>query len=141
WIIFSLLGLVIFGFFPATMSMFTIARNWTLGRTDIPIFKTFLQSFRLNFVQINVIGYCLVFIGCLLYVDLRFFQMSQHLILSLMSFFILFALLIYFIVLLYIFPVFVHFKFKLFEYIKHSIIITVGKPLQSIMMIVGSYLV
>lgn len=141
WIIFSLLGIVFLGFFPATATMFGITRKWLLGEKDIPIFKTFLKLYKTNFIESNIIGSLLLIFGAILYIDLRFFQTTDSILLSFFNFFIIFAFFIYFVVVLYIFPVYVHYKLKIFEYIKHSIIIVIGKPLHSIMMIVGSYLV
>lgn len=141
WLLFTVVGLIALGIFPATAAMFAVTRKWIQGETDVPIFTTFLESFKSSFIQINLVGYCLLLLGLFLYVDLRFFQSSQQILLSLLTFFILFAFLVYFTVLLYIFPVFVHFKFKTLEYIKYSFIIAVGRPLQTITMIVGSFLV
>src|SRR5690625_6342583 len=39
WIAFSLVGIIILGFFPATIGMFTVIRKWIQGDGDIPIFK------------------------------------------------------------------------------------------------------
>src|SRR5699024_5824953 len=88
----------------------------------------------------NIIGYVSVVAGLILYIDLQFFRASNHLLLSVLAFLIIFALIIYFAVVLYIFPMYVHFKFQTIEYIKQSIIVVIGKPLNTIMMIVGSYL-
>ncbi|SHG46950.1 YesL family protein [Ornithinibacillus halophilus] len=140
WISFSLLGLVLFGFFPATAAMFSVTRKWVLGDKEIPVFKTFWKSYKEGFIQMNIIGSVLTLIGLILYVDLRFFQAADHVLVSFLAFFVIFALFIFFAVLLYIFPMYVHYKFKTFEYIKKSLVIVIGKPLNAIMMIVGSYL-
>jgi uncharacterized membrane protein YesL len=141
WILFTLMGVVIFGFFPATVAMFTVVREWLIGEKDIPVFKTFWGAYKQNFIQANLVGFILIVIGLILYVDLRFFQTSEQFILQLFSFLIFFALLIYFALLLYVFPVYVHFNFKTFEYIKYSFVMAIGRPLVTIMMIVGSALV
>ncbi|MFD1848623.1 YesL family protein [Oceanobacillus bengalensis] len=140
WIVFSLLGLVAFGFFPATAAMFAVARKWVFGETEIPVFKTFWKTYKTGFLQTNIIGFISALVGILLYVDLRFFQNSEHVLLSFLAFFIIFALFIYFAAVLYIFPMYVHFDFKTLEYLKQAIILVIGKPLNTIMIIVGSYL-
>lgn len=140
WIGFSLLGLVVFGFFPATQAMFAVTRKWVLGEKDIPVFKTFWQSYKNSFLQMNIIGYVLSLAGLILYIDLQFFQTSEHILFSFLAFFVIIAFFIFFAVLLYIFPIYVHFRFKTFEYLKKSLFIVLGKPLSTIMMIVGSYL-
>lgn len=141
WVLFTILGLGIFGFFPATAAMFSIMRKWVLGDKDFPIFKTFWQTFKSSLFEMNVIGYVLLLLGLLLYVDLRFFQTATNIFAAGLSFLMIFLLLIYFVMILYVFPIYSHYNYKLFEYIKYSFIITLGKPLNSIMMIVGSFLV
>ncbi len=49
WGLFTLAGLVLFGFMPATVAMFTVIRKWLMGETDIPVFKTFFASFKKRF--------------------------------------------------------------------------------------------
>ena len=141
WLLFSILGLVVLGFFPATAAMFSINRKWTLGEKDIPIFKSFWETFKESFVQVNLVGYMLVILGYFLYVDLRFFQGTEQFFISLFSYVIIFSLFIYFCVILYIFPVYVHYQYKTMEYIKYSIVVAMGKPIYTIMMVVGSFLV
>ncbi|MFD1607479.1 YesL family protein [Oceanobacillus luteolus] len=140
WIIFSLAGLVVFGFFPATQAMFAVTRRWILGEKEIPVFKTFWQAYKAGFVQVNIIGYVLTILGVILYIDLKFFQQSEHLLFSVLAFFIIFAMFIFFAMILYIFPMYVHYKFKTLEYLRKAFVIVLGKPLNTIMMIVGSYL-
>lgn len=141
WVVFSLLGVVALGLFPATAAMFSVIRKWLIGENDIPIFKTFLEHYKSEFVQTNLLGYAMILLGAVLYIDLRFFQSSGGIITLVLSYFFLFLLLVYFVVLLYIFPVFVHYQFKTFEYIKYALILAVGRPFQTIFMIVGSLLV
>ena len=45
WILFSLAGGVIFGFFPATIAMFAIAREWLKGNRNTN-FNTFWKHYR-----------------------------------------------------------------------------------------------
>lgn len=141
WFIFTIAGLVVFGIFPATAAMFSVTRKWMMGDTDIPVFQTFWNTYKTSFLQINIIGSTIVLIGAILYIDLRFFQTSEHVLLSFLAFFIIFALFIYFAVVLYIFPLYVHFQLNTMEYLKKTLILVIGKPIHTIMMIVGCYLV
>lgn len=140
WIVFSLAGLVVFGIFPSTAAMFSVTRKWVLGDADIPVFQTFWKNYEKSFIQMNIIGYVLTILGIVLYIDLRFFQQSGKFLFSVLAFFIIFGMFNFFAVILYIFPMYVHYEFKTFEYIKKAFVIVLGKPLNTIMMIVGSYL-
>ncbi len=141
WVAFSLLGAIVLGVFPATAAMFSVVRKWMLGETDIPIFKTFWQHYKSEFVQTNLLGFAMVLIGAVLYIDLRFFQSSEGMITLVLSYLFLFLLLVFFTIALYIFPVFVHYQFKTLEYIKYALIMAIGRPIQTILMIIGSLLV
>src|SRR5699024_12292779 len=57
WIIFSILGLGVFGIFPATASVFTVARKLLEEGEDVPIFQTFFHSYKSIFFLAIVIGY------------------------------------------------------------------------------------
>src|SRR5690625_7900357 len=49
WIIFTILGLGILGFFPSTVAMFGVFRLCVVGEKDIDIFPLFLFKFRNEF--------------------------------------------------------------------------------------------
>src|SRR5690625_362565 len=78
WIAFSLMGLVVFGLFPATVSMFAVTRKWVMGDTEIPIFKTFWASYKTEFKQANIVGYIILVIGFFLYFDFLFDQSHEN---------------------------------------------------------------
>jgi uncharacterized membrane protein YesL len=106
WLLFTLLGFVLFGVGPATYAMFTVMRQWIRGNKDLPIFKNFLQAFRSGFKESVLIGILYLASGIILYVDLLYVQ-SQVLrgLLIVIGF-------IYLISLCYIFPIMVHYDWK-----------------------------
>jgi uncharacterized membrane protein YesL len=137
WIFFTLAGLILFGFVPATVGMFTVVRKWIMGEEDIPVFKTFWQAYRSEFINANLLGLYLVMIGFIIYFDLRFFQ-AQNGILFLVLFYVSIGIFfIYLTSLLFFFPVFVHYDLKGVKYIKQSFLIAISHPFQSILMVVG----
>src|SRR5699024_9005025 len=73
WIVFTAAGLIIFGFFPATGSMFTVIRKWIRKEYDIPVFRLFWSTYRSEFVRLNGIGFIFFVIGIVLYIDFRYF--------------------------------------------------------------------
>jgi len=138
WIAFTLLGAVILGFFPATVSMFTVVRKWAMGDSEIPIFKTFWQTYRKEFLKINQLGLILVGIGYLLFLDMMFFKNTVGPTLQPLFYVLLVLFIIYFVVILYIFPVYVHYNFKIIESIKYAFIMGVGRLFQTALMILCS---
>lgn len=104
WFVFTMLGLGVFGFMPATTALFSVTRKWIMGKTDIPIFKTFWQAYRGEFFRSNAIGLILAAAGIIIYVDLAFIY-PDHLLLHVLRFVIMVFGFLFLIMLFYMFPV------------------------------------
>jgi uncharacterized membrane protein YesL len=139
WISFSLLGLIIFGFFPATVAMFAVARKWMLGNDEMSIFKTFWTAYKREFLKSNVLGVIIVAIGLILYIDFQFVQHAANSFVSILyvPFFII--TLIFISMLFYIIPIFVHYDMKLSQVIKNSFFVMIMNPLSTFYMLIGSF--
>lgn len=135
WILFSLLGLIVFGLAPATTAMYTVSRKWIKGEHNIPVFSTFWSAYRKEFVIANVLALIMLLIGMMLYVDIKLLQQMNSIIFHIISFILFGILLMYFAALLYLFPLYVHFKLKVYQYIQLSFLYAVSYPMQSILMI------
>jgi uncharacterized membrane protein YesL len=138
WISFSLLGLIVLGAGPSTVAMYTVTRKWLTGNLDIPIFKTFFQTYKKEFQRGNLLGIILFCILAVFWIDFKIFAVMDAefsvvtILLSSLS-------LVFFVLLLFIFPVYVHFNIKLSEVFKFSVLIGFSKPFYSLMMIAGSF--
>ncbi|MBP3041698.1 YesL family protein [Bacillaceae bacterium Marseille-Q3522] len=137
WIICTITGLGVLGIFPATSAMFAVTRRWVIGEKDIPVFRTFWQYFKADFIKVNILGYLLTILGVFLFIDLKFFQSIIHPVYSIISMIFVVLLFLYFVVILYIFPIYVHYDLKLREYIKYALIIAIGRPMQTLAMMLG----
>ncbi|MFJ5760908.1 YesL family protein [Neobacillus sp. NPDC093182] len=139
WISFSLLGLIIFGFFPATVAMFAVARKWMLGNDEMSIFKTFWTAYKREFLKSNILGVIIVSIGLILYIDFQFVQHAANSFFSFLyvPFFII--TLIFISMLFYIIPIFVHYDMKLSQVIKNSFFVMIMNPLSTFYMLIGSF--
>ena len=138
WILFSALGLFAFGIFPATAAMFAVIRKLNMAKEDVHVFKLFWKTYKFEFMKSNLIGYIFLMVGFLLYVDLRVLQQLDssllNLILTVATFILVF---LYLLTLLYVFPVFVHLNLKTVEYIKYAFILAIGKPKQSLLILLA----
>ncbi|WNS79001.1 YesL family protein [Domibacillus sp. DTU_2020_1001157_1_SI_ALB_TIR_016] len=137
WIGFSLIGLVVLGFFPATISMFTIIRKWLMGDTDIPIFRTFWTTYKSEFIRSNGLGLLVVAIAGLIVLDLVFMKNSGNSFISVVQiplYIIMFAAVM---TMFYLFPVYVHYELKLAQIIKNSFLMMLINPLENLTMIAG----
>jgi uncharacterized membrane protein YesL len=137
WIAFTLVGLIIFGVGPATIAMYTVTRKWLTESPDIPIFKTFFEAYKKEFRKGNVLGIILFSIGAILYVDFMVLDLlSQETSILKVIFSSLFV--VFVMMLLYIFPVFVHYDIPLSKNFKYALIIGFTRPLYSLGMIIGA---
>jgi len=133
WVFFSLLGLVIFGVWPATVALFAITRKWVEEDIDIPILSNFVKVYRSQFLKANMVGLLVFSLGIFLAYD---FYLSKEV---LQSFFVHIGLImimfIYFLIVLYLFPVFVRYDLKFFQFFKQSFLVALAQPLESAGMI------
>lgn len=137
WLAFSLLGFLVFTFFPATVAMFSTIRQWIRGGTDMPVVKTYWSYFKKDFLKAQGYGVIISLVGLMGYAHLIF--MANHteapmLLLHIPFYmFLLFA----FLTLLYLFPVYVHYKIGFFTVIKQAFSIMIIHPLHTLSMIIG----
>jgi uncharacterized membrane protein YesL len=139
WISFSLLGLIIFGFFPATVAMFAVARKWMLGNDEMSIFKTFWTAYKREFLKSNILGVIILAIGLILYIDFQFVLHSSSSFVSILyvPFFIITLIAISCV--FYIIPIFVHYDMKISQVIKNSFFVMIMNPLSTFYMLIGSF--
>lgn len=137
WIVFTLLGAIIFGFFPAYTAMLTIIRKWIIGEADIPVFNTFFTVYKKEFFKSNCIGLFLLLIAYILYVDLSI-VMEANSIINLITFPLVIIIIGFFLASCYTFPIIVHYETKIGQALKNSFIIMVLSPFSTTMMIIGA---
>jgi uncharacterized membrane protein YesL len=129
WGLFTLVGAIIFGIAPATVAMFTVVRKWILfSDHDVPVFKTFFNTYKKEFLRANKIGLFIGLASYILYIDFLYIVNIGEAFQLIFSFFLFVILVFYFITLLYIFPVYVHYELRFFQYIKYSFFIGMANP-------------
>jgi uncharacterized membrane protein YesL len=138
WVLFTVLGAVILGIVPSTVAMFAVARKTAMGHEDVKVFHTFWNTYRKEFLKANGVGFLLIVIGLIWYFDLHFFRQFDGAVFTFLNYFMMMVGLVYLILLLYIFPVYVHYDLKIFQYITQALKIGFIKPASVIFMFVGS---
>ncbi|MFC4557987.1 YesL family protein [Virgibacillus kekensis] len=136
WILFTIIGLVIFGLFPSTVAMFTIVRKWMNKEYNFKIFPEFWKVYRTDFIKANGLGLLFLTIGYILYYDFTFLQLNNGKLFYLIPV-LLFILVSYAVTLLFFFPVFVHFDLKFFQYLKQSFLIAITSPIETILIAIS----
>lgn len=137
WIGFTVLGLVVAGFIPATIAMFSVARKWVRDEPNIPILHTFAASFKQEFRQSMKIGVFFFTILVILYLDYQALQIHSNFLYGLLSIAFLSMLFLLLCITLYIFPIYVHYEAGVLRKIKFSLIYAIASPLSTIYMLIG----
>lgn len=134
WFIFTLVGGVILGFYPATIAMFSMVRDWLRGKSDLPVLKNFWSYYKLDFLKSNLLG---VFINVLLIfiaADIFYITLNEQLAWTHIPLFAFILIVVLF--LLFIFPSFAHYDLKVIPLIKNTFLIMIISPVHSFLMII-----
>ncbi|WP_431801460.1 YesL family protein [Halobacillus andaensis] len=140
WILFTLVGMVLFGVGPATVAMFTIMRHWLRGNETVPVFSEFGRAFKKEFIKSNAVSLILLGLGYILYMYFLTLQSMSGFGVQLLYFASLSVLFLYVVVLFYVFPVYVHYKLNIKGVLKQSFLIGISYPLHTFTMILGSFI-
>jgi len=141
WIAFTLMGLGLLGIFPSTAAMFSVVRKWIMGEEDVPVFKTFWQTYKTEFVRVNGLGLILSAIGWLLYVDYDFFTFGTTMGSSILKIITLLIIYLFVTTCIYFFPIFVHYRYRFFDYFKYSFLYSVSTPLKTAGLFIITYVI
>jgi uncharacterized membrane protein YesL len=134
-IVVGLLAIVApFTLFPATSALFTVARKWVMGEGDVPLLKTFFKGYKENYLQSITGGLIYTLIAVTLWINYRFYLDKQSL-LQIMALFITLIGIIWFVSLFHFFSFVTHYHMKLFQLIKNSILITIVRPVTSVLLV------
>lgn len=135
WLAGTFAGLVIGGFFPATVAIFAVLRRIIRHGRDFNFTTEFWNNYKENILDGNLLGYLLLLIGMILVfytrtsiqIDNGFAYLFLALSFGLMALFILSVV--------YIFTSYVHFDLSMLEVIRHAIIIMFLSPLADLKII------
>lgn len=136
WILFSLLGLGVFGLFPATIAMLATIRQ-LLKKNDPKIFKTFWHYYKKEFIVSNKLGAIIVSVGLIFFLNLRFLQSMSGKLSELLYYPTIVLACFFILATCYILASYVEFDQKLPVLIKNSLLIMIHNPLPSLYIVFG----
>lgn len=141
WILFSLLGLGIFGIGPATVSMFAIIRKRLRYGTDFSMTKEFVEIYQRNFWYANRLMWVLIPAYLFIYIDLAVIRLlpSSFIIDKVVFLSVIMLSLLVVIVTCYVFAVYVHFDLAFWRNFKFAFMIAGISPLSTIMILLGLF--
>ncbi|RSL33065.1 DUF624 domain-containing protein [Salibacterium salarium] len=123
WLVSSLAGLFVFGAFPALTAMLGVTRKWILDKSEIPIVKTYFKQFKNDFWKANAVGWIMIAIGSILYLNFELLlnlSMDFSIVVIFAFYFIIF---LFSIVTINIFPLYVHYEASIINQFKNAFII------------------
>ncbi|KAB2335645.1 YesL family protein [Bacillus mesophilum] len=127
WIFYTLKGLLIGGMFPATAAALGVTRKWVMGDVDISIRKTFKDKYKQEFVNANIMGWVLTFIGGILYFNYQLLLNTKEEVWIFVPFSFYILVFFFAIIVIWSFPLLSHFHNNWFEYMKIAFIIGLTK--------------
>lgn len=128
-----------FCLFPASAALCTVARKWVMGDEDVPLFKTYFKGFKSNYKQSMLGGLFFSFILIVLLINVQFYADKESMISAISYLFIVMVLLLIAAIMNYL-SMLTHFEMKTMTLIKNSILFTIGRPLTSLMLLVGNFI-
>ncbi|TCP25980.1 putative membrane protein YesL [Scopulibacillus darangshiensis] len=135
WLAFTLCGLVVFGLFPATAALYGVIRKRFIYKEEVPLFKTFFNTYKTKFIELNLLMSVFAIIGLFLYAD---FIISSHFIQSpILHILLLGIILVYGLMLIFFFPVYSHFNLSKWTYLKQSLLLPLARPGESLLAILA----
>lgn len=137
WLVFTLLGLGIFGAAPATVAVYRIQQRLLEEKQVVSIRGVFWQAYKQHFRQSNLLAWVLVVIGAVIYFDLQFFMASDSNWSFYVSVFFYILSVWYMITVLYILPVYVHYSLSVVGCFKQALIIGMLHPFKTIVMAIS----
>jgi uncharacterized membrane protein YesL len=136
WVLFSLLGFVAFGLVPSTMAMFSVTRQLMIKNGDVPLFRTFKESFFNQFWKGTGIGGILLIVSVILYIDYRFF--IEHETMSAVALLILTISIFAGMIACFLFPVYAHYDIGVWEGLKKSVFVCLSNFHYGLIAVVGT---
>ncbi|UOE94951.1 YesL family protein [Alkalihalobacillus sp. LMS39] len=123
WVVFSVLGLGIFGWAPATAAVFAVLRKRLTSNDEFKMLPFFWSVYKKEFFKANLIGVFLVFGSWSFYFSLStLLYLPQAAMITVGTVFFI-ALILYLIVSLFIFPVFTHYDTNLRTCFRYALMI------------------
>lgn len=137
WLLFTILGLGIFGFFPATVAMYTIIRRWLRGTITEWKIGLFFDIFKKEFWKSNLIGIALLLFGFLSYVNIQYMSYFHEGLHQFIKLPLLFVMAIFTVTVLYVIPVHVHYQVSFKEVFEYAFYIMLIHPLYNLGMLLS----
>ncbi|TDL31102.1 DUF624 domain-containing protein [Jeotgalibacillus sp. S-D1] len=127
WLLFTVLGLGVLGFFPATAALLAVIRKWLMVGMETSILKTFAGSYKKEFMKANLYGFMIVFYAWVLYVNYQYMLTASGWLQFLLVVGFIATSTLFLLTVTFLFPSLVHFELSFLENLKFSFLLGVTK--------------
>jgi|SRR5690625_137852 len=141
WILFTVMGLVIGGIFPATTAAINVSRKWHKEKEIHATFKIFKETYTREFIKSNIIGLILVLIGGILSLNYYALQELGNKVPIFIVFAYFFVIFLYCVLLVWIFPLLSHYDTTIIQYFKNALIIGITKLMTTVIIMFITFMV
>jgi len=136
WILCTVGGLIILGFFPATVALFAVLRKWEM-KENVHIFPFFWETFKETFFRANIFGLIFAIAGYILYVDwlyILYYEGGSNPLIFLSTC----LLSILFVVsLISMLTMFVHYELSMLNYLRNAVLFSISQPGAALMFLLS----
>jgi len=141
WILFTLMGLIIGGIFPATTAAINVARKWHKEKEMHGTFKVFKETYKKEFIKSNMIGLILTLIGGVLLLNYYALQVLGNKVSVFVVFAYFFVTFLYCVLAVWIFPLLSHYDTTIIQYFKNALIIGITKIKTTVIIMSTTFIV
>jgi len=128
WISGTLLGGLIFGYAPSTIALFTVLRDKIMAAEKRGVASTYWMIYKKEFKKGNLLGMIVTLFACVIYINQANFKVDEDHFFVILTTISTMAQWLLILVILYLFPMYVHYETTLTNYIRFSFSFVFLKP-------------
>ncbi|WP_332697707.1 YesL family protein [Halalkalibacter lacteus] len=136
WLSFTLLGLGLFGMFPATVAMLSVLNRW-INQEEFKVVPYFVHVWKETFVRANIMMVLTVIVGAVLVTNFMIVQSMDGILHLFLKYGLICTFVLYSIVVLYVLPILSHHSHGGWHTIKMSFITGTLHPVRTGLLLGG----
>lgn len=143
WFLGTLLGLGILGWAPSTAALLSILRDKIMKKEDADynVAKEFCKIYKKEFKRTNIIGISIMSLFIIVSINQMNFEIQPEYIFKILTLMSMIAKVIIFGMVLYTFPLYVHYNLSIKECMNKGLLLIFGRPFVTICIVLWTTLV
>lgn len=141
WVLFTLIGLGIFGLMPATASVNYFIRRSLQEKELSNIMSHFWRVYKESFISSNILGFLFAVVATVLYLDYRILLGTNAALGKFFLSFIILLMIIFLAVIVNFFPIYSKYDMRIIDYLKTSLLTAMIHPFATMAMFLWLFIV